>query len=323
MYFLKFKKRTIVYLCIMICCTMYVFLSKIYCANVTNDNEYCLCDTAKEILQQNGIKDYKISNIDYSDISYEDEVCENVDEMVEEYIKDDLQSAMLYIDVKGREIIKRGDFISLKITVDGITNEDKMVVGKRNYGKKFDKWILGKKRNKRYLWKDNYEVEVVNIQKIKVPKLDKSFVKKNYGFASVNEYKDYVVSKMKEQSEGEALAKRDKQIIDCVVNSSDIELDDEQIAKYAKATYDGHLEQAEGFGLNLETYAESFYEMTLDEFNKYCYEESVNTVKSIICVGCLVNEFGINADTLNAEDTSTIYEELKGEVIQCLIAKEK
>lgn len=79
-------------------------------------------------------------------------------------------------------------------------------------------------------------------------------MKKNYGFASVNEYKDYVISKMKEQSAGEALAKRDKQIIDCVVNSSDIELDDEQIAKYAKVTYDGHLEQAEGFGLNLETY---------------------------------------------------------------------
>lgn len=327
MYFLKYKKKIIMFLCIVICCAGYVFIVNRSSVKISNVDKYCLCDNAKSFLQQYGVKNYKINKIDYSHISYADEVCGNTNEAIEEYINDDLQSAMEYLDVKSRKTIKKGDFISLKIVVDGVVNEDKIVVGKGNYGKKFDIWIEGKKRNRRYLWKDNYEIEIVNIQKIKVPKLDKTFVRKNYGFESVDEYKDYVVNKVKEQKEREALVKRDKQIIDCVVDSSDIELDDYEIAKYAKATYDEYMEQAEGFGLDLKTYAENFYDMSLDEFSRYCYEESVNTVKAIICVGCLVNEFNINVDALKDSeddtDTATIYEQLKGEVIQCLIAKEK
>ena len=103
--------------------------------------------------------------------------------------------------------MKKGDFISLKIYDNGVENEDKIVVGKGNYGKKFDQWIVGKKQDNRYFWKNNNEIEIVRIQKINIPKLNKDFVKKNYGLDTVDQYRSYVADRVKEQREGEITAK--------------------------------------------------------------------------------------------------------------------
>lgn len=302
-----------------------IFVS-MFIGNTKGDDEYSLCNVAKALLQQKGIFDFNINQINCSNISYDEESNENLGKFIEEYINDDLESEVTYTDVKKRKIVKKGDFISLMIYAHGAENEDKIVVGKGNYGKEFDQWIIGKKRDARYLWKDNGEIEVVKIQKINVPKLNKGFVKRNYGFETVDQYRNYVTNRVKEQREGEFIAKRSKQIIDCILRSSDIEINENQMAKYAKETYDGYAKQAEGLGLDMESYAENFYEMTLAQFKMHCYKESENAVKTIICVGCLVNRFGITVDALkdNKEnkDMETIYEELKGMVVQCLITKE-
>lgn len=326
MCFLKFKKFMIALLCITVCCVTCILVS-IFIGNTRNDDEYSLCGVTEELLRQKGISDLNINQISYSDISYNEESIGNVDELIKQYINDDLQSAVTYSDVKKRKTVKKGDFISLKIYDNGVENEDKIVVGKGNYGKKFDQWIVGKKQDNRYFWKNNNEIEIARIQKINIPKLNKDFVKKNYGLDTVDQYRSYVADRVKEQREGEITANRNKQIMDSVLRSSDIEINEDQMAKYAKVTYDGYVEQAQGLGLDMETYAESFYDMTLDQFKMHCYKESENAVKTIICVGYLVNKFGLNVDSLKdneeSKDTEIIYEELKGKVIQCLITKEK
>ena len=144
MCFLRFKKFKITFSCIAICCIICISVS-IFIGNTRSDDEYSLCDVAKDLLQQKGISDFNINQINCSNISYDKESNENEDKLIEDYINGDLESAVTYNDVKKRKTVKNGDFISLKIYDHGVENEDKLVVGKGNYGEEFDRWIVGKK----------------------------------------------------------------------------------------------------------------------------------------------------------------------------------
>lgn len=85
MCFLRFKNLKVIFLCIAICCMICIFVS-MFIGNTKGDDEYSLCNVAKALLQQKGIFDFNINQINCSNISYDEKSNENQDKFIEEYI---------------------------------------------------------------------------------------------------------------------------------------------------------------------------------------------------------------------------------------------
>lgn len=273
-----------------------------------NKSEISIDANFENYLSDIGVNNYQISEINYTNfdnlvIEYEDE---NIDILIDDYIEDEMENYVEYKTIEDRNVVNYDDFITVVFSQVDKQIVEKIRVGKGNFDSKFEKWIINKRLNHNYyIKKYSTYINVIKIEKVIVPKLNEKFAHDILGYSSLSEYYEEVRRIILTQQKYQHDSQRDNAILKYIVKQSDIIIDDDELAMYAKTEYEGYIEQAKSLSIDMQEYTNDFFEMSLNDFKEYCYNNSVDNLKEIICVGFLVKEFGI---TINDSSVKKNYE---------------
>ncbi|SDB18322.1 FKBP-type peptidyl-prolyl cis-trans isomerase [Eubacterium oxidoreducens] len=251
---------------------------------------------------------------DYSSLEGTKEITTVTDDDIESEIESTLADEAQYTDVT--RAIKTGDYVTLYMTatIDGdelyeFTQEDggyEVVAGDESFGSEIDDKLIGSKVGDEFsitvTYDDDfddsdlagntvdYQIEIGAVQEEEIPELTDEYVKENFGYDTVDEYKESVRESLEESNEANSVYSLGIDLISQVTEASTIEY-------YSDELYE---EQEELVNSNYESYMELFgassveeiyemFDMTQDDVD----QEIMDSVYTIIVVNAIAQVEGI------------------------------
>lgn len=272
-----------------------------------NKNNYKEIHTImREYLTEIGINDYNIKKIkDYDDINVDIKIKEVSQSDIDNYIKEDLEEHEDSYVVTSRNYVKNNDVVTItyitKIDDDIKSKSEKhFMVGSGSFNKQIEEYIIGKKLNEEYTFeiekpieydlqhidrKEVFTFTISEIRKVNKCVLNKKFVKDNYNLDTISDYYKYVEDILKKKNQYESELDKETKINKELLKCFDIKLNNEEVAKYSLNIVDEYNEIANMYGMSLEEYASSEYNISKDELVRKSYYEGEERLKTFIIYG--------------------------------------
>lgn len=246
----------------------------------------------------------------------EDELEVNVtDSEVEDYIERIMKSYDKLVDVKGRKIVKKNDFVTVSFSV---YYKGKLVSPKKNatlkvgagkYDEQFEAVLLGMEKGKNYKRKmivpDDYKdkkmagkkeifkIKVINIQKYLTYELNDEFARKNLGAKDAKQYYSYARKKVLEEKKSELGNRFISDILQKIAEECKFHINREEVAEFATQAVELQEQLADVSGMSFEEYMEESAG-TKDSFYQKCYEEAEKEVRQALVIGAIAAQMKIN-----------------------------
>ncbi len=144
--------------------------------------------------------------------------------------------------------------------------------------------------------KEETEIKVLSITKLITPKVTDKWVKKHYGYKTVNEFYETIKSKYISQEEAFTTLNAKEKLLNDAIDASRYELNEDSVLKYAQKLYYEEETKATGYGTDLEEYVKTFYNMDLDTFYQQCYDNAEIGIKRVLLIGAISEDKNINVN---------------------------
>lgn len=285
---------------------------------------------SKNKLKYEKIENCKITEIcDIHKLNYQVKKVKISEKEIEECISDELEQYYKYEEITNRDYVKKGDYITISYiskcenkVIDKNDNR-KLKIGAGNFDKQVEKAIIGATKNKKFKVtitipkneelksiagkKEIIEITVLSISKLIKPDVTDNWVKKHYGFKSVNKFYESLKNKYIQQEKAFATLNAKEKLLTDAINASGFELDRDSVLSYAKKLYYDEESNASGYGTDIEEYVKSFYNIDLDVFYQQCYDNAENYIKRILLIGALAEEKNISVNKQDLTDYLKAY----------------
>ncbi len=290
-----------------------------------------LHDIARHQLQVWGVEDCSITKLgDFSGVGYSAEDVIVGREEVEEAVQAELESYEKLIAVTDRNIVEKGDFvtISYKVFCAGklvnTVNSETLKVGAGKFDGKLEEALAGAKKgktftveitvprdseNKEYAGKKEiFKITVNEIQFMHTEKLTDSFVKENYNLDTVEAFYGYEENLIRKEKESETLLNVQNLISEKARGCCSFQLDEDEVLNHALKVYQEYMAMASGYGGSMEEFLADFTGETPEDFYEGCYKEAESDIKWALVVGAVAEKNGIqvtNKELMeNAKDSA-------------------
>lgn len=345
------KKKYSKILLVILCIFTVVIISFTYLSD-NHESDCRIQGNVRDYLEKNRITNCRIITCpSISDlkmkmsISY-DQLNINVTESeVEEYVQRVMDSYDEVRELKNRKTVKNGDLVTVDYSVyyDGKKinqrNDDLVKVGSGNYDKRFEKVLIGMKKNQIYErelivpedvddhkmrnQKEKFKIKVTAINKYITYRLTDQFVKQNLEGNSVAEYKEYAKKKVESEKSAVKKSQLEQELLLDISSKCEFDLDQHEVADYALAIVKKYEQLADLKGLSVEEYAKENGKNS-EEFYQMCYQEAEDNIKKILLIGALADQENmqvqndIRSDNGNreGEKVEKYYFNIKSQVLQ-------
>lgn len=258
-----------------------------------------------EYLKTEGISDYQIAKID----DYKKIKCKKIkkaitDEDRQQYIENDLESHEVTKVVKDRNIVNKGDVVTVSYTImndDEVkeeVQEESFMVGKGFFNIQIEEGLIGKEKGEKIIIdiSDNNDVKKTAIVVVKTIKtvtgyeLNREYVEKFYGFTNLDEYYKMVDEILTIKNENEKFEEEKQEILKKVSKCFDITLNEEEVAKFSVGIVEEYKQIAYMNGMDINQYYQEVLELSEEEFMQKCYDEGEERIKEYIAIGVIANK---------------------------------
>ncbi len=243
---------------------------------------------------------------------------------IDECISEELVQYEKLIEITDRNIVQKGDYISISYvsTCEGKIidkNENRpLKVGAGNFDEQIEKQLIGVVKNKKFTVvnaipdniddkslagkKEKIEIVVKKISRLKKPNITDEWIKEKYGYNTVREFYDTLISEYKEEKQAVAELNAKEKLIKSAIEFCNYKLDDNVILKCAEELYYQEKTAAMGYGTDIESYISAVYGMDIDSFYQYCYDNAETKIKKTLFVGAVSAKYGIEVDENSMEE---------------------
>lgn len=176
-----------------------------------------------------------------------------------------------------------------------------------------------------------FEVTVNSVQESVKAELTDAFISENTDSSTVDEYRAALRKEMEEMAAANAEGQKRTDVFLKVVDDSEVTVSEEAVKAYYDDQHKIYEEQAEMFGLDLETMI-GYYGMDLQDFEDELMETSRQGCKQNVVVAAIAEAEGIEIDdqeladlaaAFGYEDTDSMTENVGMETVKSYILTEK
>lgn len=307
----KRKKVLLIFLLILIVVSLY---------GINRNSKVQIADTTDQYLQQCGIHEYSISELaDYRKKKIEVSEVTVTEEEIAEYINTVMESCAYMQPMENKTIVELGDFVYVSYSVyeNGIevnkVQDDVLKVGAGYYDVQFEEWLIGKEVGQEFIEnarddtsdkEHTYRIVINSIQEYVTYSLDDSFVQENLGLQSVDEFYEQTEKTLLKEKKGHMQKEAEKKLLEILVDESEIQFNEKEIAEYAKRIIQNYSQLAYIYNMDLEEYYKSQLSLNKTKFYEMCYDEARTEIGSELIVGAIAYNEDIslsNAEILQCQ----------------------
>ena len=161
------------------------------------------------------------------------------------------------------EKIKNGDIVTVEFvkTGEGESENREIYVGQNEVSKEIDEGLLGMKINEKKnvtMYDENYEMKVIKIQNVIFPKLENSFVKKEFGVSSTKKYMEKLKRNIYNTKYNMEVERVKGELMNIVINNSSITCSEKEMEEQFKELKQSYEKYAELYGMSYIETLEKF-----------------------------------------------------------------
>lgn len=306
-----------------ILCSLFVFCA---CSNKYED--YAIPDCTKRYMEYCGISTYNIQKLgnyeklrlEVADVSVSDrEISDNIADLLESYAYTE--------PVEDRITVVDGDFVTISYEVyegKNLINNvsgDMLKVGAGYYNEDIESELVGKNIGDTFEIiindvTDNKEkilnVTVNSIQKFVTFSLqDENFLNNVLGYSSEDELKNAVKEQIRQTKESEAQSEAEHKLLLKIIDDSDIEFNEKEVAEYAKQQVELYEQIASANNLSLEEYYTQNLKLNIEEFYQKCYNDAEEELAEELVIGAIAELENIQVeDEVPEKESELTWEEI-------------
>lgn len=146
-----------------------------------------------------------------------------------------------------------------------------------------------------------FDVTVNAVKESNAPELTDEFIVENTDYETISEYRDYLKEELENQAAENALYQKKSDVFMKVVEACEVTVSDETVQAYYDEQYASYEQQAQMFGLDLETMV-GYYGMDLAAFESQLMEIAQEGCKQNIIVNAIAEAENITIEDSELED---------------------
>lgn len=307
-----------------------LFIMLLLCSCGISDKDYIIPDCTKSYMDYCGITKFEIVEIGkYDNLKLDVNAVTVLDEEVSDNIVDLLESYAYMEPVQDRNTVIEGDFVSISYDVC-LENEvintvsgDSLKVGAGYYDEEIESGLIDKKVGEMFSMQTiddetgkelMLNIKVDSIQKFITFSLDDAeFLNDVLGYSSEDELKNAVKEQIRQTKEAEAQSEAEHKLLLKIIDDSDIEFNEKEVAEYAKQQVELYEQIASANNLSLEEYYTQNLKLNKEEFYQKCYNDAEEELAEELVVGAIAELENIQVEDEVPEKESELTQE---EIIQ-------